>query len=41
MKIRFGISWLYIILMVGIGWMFFNQDGANPQKIEWDVSYLM
>ena len=35
-KIRFGISWLYIILMVGIGWMFFNQEGANPQKIEWD-----
>ena len=35
-KIRFGISWLYIILMVGIGWMFFNQENANPQKIEWD-----
>ena len=35
-KIRFGISWLYIILMVGIGWMFFNQESANPQKIEWD-----
>ena len=35
-KINFGISWLYIILMIGIGWMFFNQGGANPQKIEWD-----
>ena len=35
-KLRFGISWLYIILMIGIGWMFFNQEGANPQKIEWD-----
>jgi len=35
-KINFGISWLYIILMVGIGWMFFNQDGGQPQKIEWD-----
>ena len=35
-KINFGISWLYIILMIGIGWMFFNQSGANPQKIEWD-----
>ncbi|MBO5919997.1 MAG: ATP-dependent zinc metalloprotease FtsH, partial [Bacteroidales bacterium] len=28
--------WLYIILMIGIGWMFFNQSSANPQKIEWD-----
>ena len=35
-KINFGISWLYIILMVGIGWMFFNQEGGHPQKIEWD-----
>ena len=35
-KINIGISWLYIILMIGIGWMFFNQSGANPQKIEWD-----
>jgi len=34
-KIRFGISWIYIILMIGIGWMFFNQGGANPQKEEW------
>ena len=22
--------------MVGIGWMFFNQEGGQPQKIEWD-----
>ena len=35
-KLSFGISWLYIILLVGIGWMFFNQNGANPQKEEWD-----
>ena len=35
-KINFGISWLYIILMVGVGWMFFNQEGGQPQKIEWD-----
>ena len=35
-KIRFGISWLYIILFIGIGYMFFNQGGsANPQKEEW------
>ena len=35
-KVRFGISWIYILLFIGIGWMFFNQDGANPQKEEWD-----
>ena len=34
-KFNFNISWLYIILLVGIGWMFFNQGGANPQKEEW------
>ena len=35
-KFTFNISWIYILLLVGIGWMFFNQNGANPQKIEWD-----
>ena len=35
-RIQFGISWIYIILLVVIGWMFFNQGGANPQKIEWE-----
>ena len=34
-KFRFNISWIYILLMIGIGWMFFNQGGANPQKEEW------
>ena len=34
-KINIGISWIYILLLVGIGWMFFNQNGANPQKEEW------
>ena len=34
-KIKVGISWIYILLMIGIGWMFFNQGGANPQKEEW------
>ena len=34
-KIKFNISWIYIILLVAIGWMFFNQGGANPQKEEW------
>ena len=35
-RIQFNISWIYIILLVVIGWMFFNQGGANPQKIEWE-----
>ena len=34
-KIRFNISWIYFILLIAIGWMFFNQGGANPQKEEW------
>ena len=34
-KIRFNISWIYLILLIAIGWMFFNQGGANPQKEEW------
>ncbi len=35
-KVRFGISWIYILLFIGIGYMFFNQGGsANPQKEEW------
>lgn len=34
--ISFSMSWFYIILIFGIIWMFFNQGGANPQKIEWD-----
>ena len=35
-KVQFNISWIYLILLLGIGWMFFNQGGANPQKIEWE-----
>ena len=34
-KIRFNISWIYFILLIAIGWMFYNQGGANPQKEEW------
>ena len=34
--LSFGMSWFYIILIFGIIWMFFNQGGANPQKIEWE-----
>ncbi len=32
----FGVSWIYILLLVGIVYMFFHQGGANPQKVEWD-----
>ena len=35
-KFTFNISWIYILVLIGIGWMFFNQSGANPQKEEWD-----
>jgi ATP-dependent Zn protease len=34
-RFRFNLSWIYIILLIAIGWMFFNQSGANPQKEEW------
>ena len=33
-RIKFNISWIYFILLIAIGWMFFNQGGANPQKEE-------
>ena len=36
-KINFNISWIYILLLIGIGWMFFSQKSANPQKEEWDT----
>ena len=35
-RITFNMSWIYILLIFGIIWMFFNQGGANPQKIEWE-----
>ena len=35
MRFRFNISWIYFILLIAIGWMFFNQGAANPQKEEW------
>ena len=33
--IRINLSWLYIILLVAIGYMLFSQSGPAPQKIEW------
>ena len=35
-RIVFNVSWIYMLLVLGIIWMFFNQGGSNPQKIEWD-----
>ncbi len=35
-KFTFNLSWIYGLLLIGIVWMFFNQGGANPQKVEWD-----
>ena len=35
-RIVFNVSWIYMFLVLGIIWMFFNQGGSNPQKIEWD-----
>jgi len=34
-KVRFNFSWLYILMILGIGWLLMNNSGANPQKIEW------
>ena len=34
-RISFGVSWIYFILLFGIAWMFFKQGGSNPQKEEW------
>ena len=33
--VRINLSWLYIILLVAIGYMLFRQSGPAPQKIEW------
>lgn len=35
-SVQMSFNWIYIPLILGIIWMFFNQGGANPQKIEWD-----
>ncbi len=34
--VRINLSWvLYLLLLVAIGWMLFNNNGVPPQKIEW------
>ena len=33
--VRINLSWLYILLLVGIGWMLLGNSGPAAQKIEW------
>ncbi|MCR5759134.1 MAG: ATP-dependent zinc metalloprotease FtsH [Bacteroidales bacterium] len=33
--VKINLSWLYIILLVGIGWMLLGNRSPQPQKIEW------
>ena len=33
-RVSFNFSWLYLLLILGIGWLLFNnQQSAEPQKI--------
>ena len=34
-RVRINLSWLYLLLLVGIGWMMFSSRSAGPAKIEW------
>ena len=35
-KFTINLSWLYILLFIGIGWLLMrNQQSASPEKIEW------
>ena len=33
--VRINLSWLYILLILGMGFVIFSRGGANPQKVEW------
>ena len=33
--IRFNISWLYLVLVIGIVWLLYRGAEPGPQKIEW------
>ncbi|MBQ7622982.1 MAG: ATP-dependent zinc metalloprotease FtsH, partial [Bacteroidales bacterium] len=33
--IRINFSWLYLVLILLIGWMLFNNRDADPVKVEW------
>jgi len=34
-RLRFNFSWIYLLLVLGIGWLLMNNSSANPQKVEW------
>ena len=35
-QIRFNLSWLYFLLLIGIGYLLMNnQRSASPEKVEW------
>ena len=38
---KFRIKWVYLILLICIGWMMFSEDGARPQKAEWPEIQMM
>ena len=33
--IRFNFSWIYFLIILGIGYLLFQNSGPGPQKIEW------
>lgn len=40
--VNLGFSWFYVLLIIGIGFMLFNRNSANPQKVEWaDVENMI
>ncbi len=40
--VRFNLSWLYILLILGIGYLLMTNGSANPQKVEWaDVEAMI
>ena len=41
-RVSFNFSWLYLLLIAGIGWLLFsNQQASEPQKIEWQQVQTM
>ena len=41
-RVSFNFSWLYLLLIAGIGWLLFsNQQSSDPQKIEWQQVQTM
>lgn len=41
-RVNLGISWFYLLLIIGIAVMLFNRSSANPQKVEWaDVETMI